>query len=168
MAQLAYDVRNYLAQQKDLTDLLASSPNWGTWIYADKPLGKIENTGKALVVISENGSSDSSNSHNTLAFPRLYVDVWADPTRNPDGSVRQQDADIKIGKIHKLLSKYLHLVDNGTRQGMPICWGNQAQMLTYTGSLINSSQRDGEPTYYDVADGNGARMGSVTYSVSVF
>ncbi len=174
MAQLALNIRNYLAQQEDLRALLGSSKTWDTWMWADKPLGKIEGSGKingarsALLVVSEGTQWTTPNEHNTLHFPRIFIDVWADPTRNQDGDVAMQDADNKISAIHRVVSKYLHLVDNGDRKGQPVCWGTAAQMESFKGSLINSSTRAGEPAYADVRDGDGARMAAVTYNVSYF
>lgn len=174
MGKLSRDIRNYLAQQEDLRALVGRSQNWDTWMWADKPLGKVEGYGKtapersALIVISEGTSWTTPNEHNTLSFPRVFVDVWADPTRNSDGDVKQADADDKIAAIHKVVSKYLHRVDNGTSKGQPLCWGTAEQMATWTGSLINSSSRAGEPAYADLRDGNGARMAAVTYNVSYY
>lgn len=173
MAKLAQDIQNYLRQQEDLTELVGTSKNFSSWIWADKPLGKIEGYGKiapqrsALIVIVEDNGWAQPNDHNTLRFPRVYIDVWADPTRNPDGSVQMQDADDKIDAIHRKVMKYLHLVDMGDRNGMPVCWGTKEQMETWTGSIISSSSKNQEPVYSDVRDGNGARMGAATYGMAV-
>lgn len=173
MAKLAFDIQNYLRQQDDLVAMVGKSQNFPVWIWADKPLGKIEGYGKvapqrsALIVITENNGWAQSNAHNTLRFPRVYVDVWADPTRNPDGSVRVQDADDKIDAIQRKVMKYLHLVDMGGPNGMPVCWGTAEQMATFTGSILSSSSKNQDPVYSDVRDGDGARMGTATYDMAV-
>ncbi len=171
MAKLSLDIQNYLRQQEDLVNLVGSSKTFDSWIWADKPLGKIEGAGKllparsALVVISEGLQWTTPNEHNTSRVPRVYVDVWADPTRNADGDIMIPDADLKIERIHSVISNYLHLVDNGDRKGRPICWGTKTEMDSFTGSLITGSTRASEPAYADVAGGNGARMAAVTYNI---
>lgn len=163
--RLTLSIRNYLAQQPEVRELLGSDKTWDTWIFADKPYVKIENTGKAMIVIQIDGGWSAPNDHNTMKFPRVFVDVWADPDRNPDGSVKKPNADDKIAKVHDAVMRYLHTV-NMNRNGKPLVWGTKQQMDTYTGVVVAGSAKQNEPEYSDVRDGNGARMASSRYGIN--
>lgn len=164
--RLALSIRNYLAQQEDLRALLGKGTLWDTWVFADKPSGKVENTGTSMVVISQQGSWTDPNEHNTLTFPQILVDVWSDPTRNADKSIRVLDADDKILAVHRVISKYLHVVDNN-RKGKPLCWGTAEQMANNTGALIDGSTRRREVDFANMLNNDGGRMGTVVYGVKL-
>jgi predicted metal-dependent RNase len=163
--RLTLSIRNYLAQQPEVTSLLGHDDTWDTWIFADKPYAQIEKTGKAMLVIQMDNGWTAPNPHNTMKFPRIYVDVWADPDRNKDGSVKKSNADDKIIKVQDAVMKFLHTVSMNMH-GKPIVWGTAAQMKTYTGVIINGSAKTTETVFNDVTDGGGARMGSSVYGVN--
>lgn len=166
MTTLSLNVRNFLAQREALTDLLGSSQSWATWIFDQKPVGvKVEGTQKCLIVINEYRPFTSPNEHNTMRFPQLTVDIWADPTRNSNKSVKVYDADTKIETIQKQIDAVLHTVDMGTPGGMPHIWGTAAQVAAKTGSVVAGSSRLDGPDYSDVKDSEGTRMGRLLYGV---
>lgn len=167
MTDLTLAARNLLAQDHQLRKLLGRSASWDTWVFSEEPFANFEGSGKCLIVINENGTWTAPNAHNTLSFPKLTVDVWADPTRNPDKSVRVQDAKAKIVDIGKLLSRHFHLVDMGTRTGMPYIWGTAEEIANKTGVVISGSQFLNGPTFAQVRDAQGAWMGSFDYGVNV-
>ena len=168
MTDLSLAIRNYLAQDAGLRELLGRSISWDTWIFYENPINvKVENTGKCLLVINEDGTWTSPNDHNTMRFPRVYIDIWADPTRNEDRSVKVNDAKSKIERIQKLLDKHLHLTDAGTRQGMPYIWGTTDQVASKTGVVVAGSHRVDGPTLSPIRDTDGAYMGRMTYGVNV-
>ena len=124
MTRLSLAVRNYLAQDEDLKRLLGRSASWDTWIFDERPVNvHVENTSRCLIVVNEDDQWTSPNEHNTLNFPKLFVDVWADPTRNADRSVQIFDAKDKIQEIQKFIDRHLHLVDPSNYNGMPFIWG---------------------------------------------
>lgn len=168
-ANLALDARNWLAQQPEVTSLLGSDEIWATWIFANEsPHRRIENTQKCAVVIFVQDAWAPANGHNTLSFPRLFVDVWADPTRASDNSVSVQDAKDKIHSVYKAVDKYLHTLHRSTANGGAIRWGTAAEITDGSASIIVSSERlDGYPALSPVADGNGAWMGRVAYGVTI-
>ena len=167
MTSLALAARNYLAEKSDLTALLGSNGLFPTWIFVDSPEENIETTGKAMVVISVLDGWAGANEHNTARFPRLTVDIWVDPTRNPDGSVRKKDAKIRAEAIYKVIDKYLHLVSKSLPDGSSIFWGTPAQIADKTGTRVVSSVRDGEPSYSPAFDDQGAYMATLRYNVTV-
>lgn len=164
--RLTLSVRNFLAQQPDVTALLGSSPNWDTWIFADQPWAKVENSSSAMVVIQQDDQWAVPNEHNTMKFPRLFVDVWADPSRNADKSIRVRDADDRILKIQEAIFRHMHTVSMNYG-GMPICWGTAEQMANYTGVLISGSSRKQETKFSPMANNDGGRMGSCVYGVNL-
>lgn len=172
MTNLALATRNMLAQQPSVRGLgvLGRSTKWSDgWIFADKPFVVIENTGRALIVITQAGSWQTSNPHNTMKFPRIRVDVWADPDRNPDKTPKEYDADDKIQEVFKHIDSFLHTVNLDEPGGKTRIWGTASEVATKSGVTILSSQRlDGDIEYFDVADGNHARMGTMYYGVKTF
>lgn len=166
MTSLSLAARNQLAQDTELTALLGKSLTWDTWIFDERPIGvKIENTQKCLIVVNEEDQADSPNEHNTLLFPSLVVDVWADPTRNDDKSVRVYDAKNKIEAISRLVNRHFHTVDMGTPQGGPLIWGTAEEVAEKTGVVVAASARRSGPTYSPVRDSDGSFMGRLVYAV---
>ena len=165
---LALDARNFLAQQPSVTTQLGSDSKWDTWIFSDSPFVRIENTSKVMIVITINDDWSPANDYNTTSFPRMIVDVWADPSRNSDHSVLKQDAKAKIASVYKAVDKYFHTVNNDTSSGGSVYWGTAAQIAAKTGTRIAKSVRlDGYPKMSPVSDGNGAFLGSVVYGLII-
>lgn len=176
MTALTYAARNLLAQDTELTALLGRSLNWPTWIFADKPFVKIENSQRVLIVITQGDPWAPPNPHNTQTFPLLNVDVWADPTRNADKSVKEYDADDKIEAVVKHLNKHFHTVNVGVpydapaylgTRGMPRIWGTAEQIAEKTGVVVTGSQRLDGPSLSDMRESEGTRMGRMQYGVNV-
>lgn len=168
MTDLSLALRNYLAQDAELRALLGRSVSWDTWIFDESPLNvKVEGTSKCLIVINEQGTWTSPNGHNTMRFPQLIVDVWADPTRNADRSVQKLDAKTKIQDIQTVLDRHLHLTDPATSAGMPYIWGTAAQVAGKTGVVITGSHRSSGPNFSPIRDSEGSWMGQLTYDVNV-
>ena len=142
MTELSLAVRNLLAQDEALRTLLGRSPTWDTWIFDETPIGvKVEGSQRSWIVVNEDGTWTTPNEHNTLGFPRIKIDIWSDPIRNADGSVKQFNARTKIKAIAKLVNKHLHTVDMADNNGMPFVWGTAAEISTKTGVVVAASQR---------------------------
>lgn len=168
MTQLSLGIRNLLAQDSELKALLGRSQSWDTWIFSDDPVGvKVENTQKSLIVVTENGTWTAPNGHNTERFPRVFVDVWSDPTRNANLGVKVFDAKDKIEAIVKVVNKHLHTVNLSNPQGMPYIWGTAEQIADKTGVVVAGSQQLEGPDYSPIRDSTGSFMGRVTYGVNV-
>jgi hypothetical protein len=159
-------MRDTLLQDSDITALVGGSSNFPNWIFADKSYAQVENSQTSMIVIQQSGGWTQSNLHNTMKFPRLFVDVWSDPTRNANDDVMIYDADEKIDALQDLIFGHFHTV-NLNVGGYPIMWGTADQIATRTGQMILGSQRTEETTYSDVTDGDGARMGSTVYGVNL-
>lgn len=168
MSVLAHAAQNMLAQKSSVTSLLGSNAIWSTWIFVDSPNAMVENTQSCLVVISQNGSWANANDHNTARFPQLIVDVWADPTRNSDGSVKKPDAKNKVVRVFDQIDKYLHLVNKSNPDGSSIVWGTASEIANKTGVRISDSVRaSGDIEFSPTFDNKGGWMGRMYYNISV-
>lgn len=165
MSKLVYAAVNYLLQKSDVTSLLGSD-DLGPWLFANQPEATIENTGDVMVVItSTNGWG--ANDHNTARFPVLTIDIWADPTRNPDRSVKRKDADLKIEAVFLAIDKYLHLTNKSVPGGASVMWGTATEIANRTGQRIIESSRQNEPELSPAFDDEGALMGRFSYNAQI-
>ena len=168
MTPLTKAMRNELARDPAITALLGSSTTWPTWIFLDKPSVKFENSQKCLIVISTYDNMwTPMNLHNTMEFPTVQIDIWADPTRGTDSSVRVEDAEEKINAVHKLVLKHFHTVDMARPGGGMLNWGTQAQVDSKTGIWVAGSHLTYGPLIRDVKDVQGALVGSYRYGVNL-
>ena len=168
MTDLSLAARNFLAQDADLRALLGRSASWDTWIFDQSPINvRVENTSRCLIVVNEEGQWTSPNPHNTMRFPRLVVDIWADPTRNQDRTVQLFDAKSKVEDIVKIVDRKFHRVDPGTPDGRPLILGTAEQILAKTGVVVTGILRSSGPDYSPIRDCEGAFMGRLVYDVNV-
>lgn len=186
MTRLTLAARNMLVQVPEVKAMVSdtrigSGSTWTDgWIFSDKPHANIEKRSHmALVVITE-APWQPPNTHNTMQFRLLLVDIWASPTRQPDGSPRKDDADNLIEEVFAAVRPYLHTVEMGVpgnsdldptlsylgRPGHPRFWGTEQEIANHTGVLIIASEHNGGPIFSDVRDGNGARMGRYQIGVT--
>lgn len=186
MIRITRALRNMLVQTPEIQSrvqdkTIGSDATWATgWVFADMPEANIEKRShQALIVVSYDGQWQEPNAHNTARFPRILLDIWASPTRQPGGSPRQPDADLLIEEIFEDIRPYIHTIQPSVpgnrdldqtkpylgRPGNPRIWGTFAEIATATGVLVMSSQQVSEPTFFDVKDGNGARMGRYVLGV---
>lgn len=167
MTALSLAVRNLLAEDPDIRRLVGRSTNWGTWVFDEKPLGaKFESNSTCLIVVNEGEPWTDPNEHNTMKFPTIIVDIWADPTRNEDRSTKIPDATEKIETIQDVVDRHLHLVDAADLQGYPRVWGTAEQIASRTGVVITGSVRRSGPEYSPIRDADDAWMGRLVYGVN--
>jgi len=157
MTLLAYAARKFLAQQSDVTSLLGVDELGDPMIYVNHPGATIENTQNSMIVLTV-FDGWGANNHNDARFPVLTVDIWSDPTRNSDGSVRRKDADLKIEAVYKAVDRHLHQVSNSLPNGDYIFWDDER---------IISSSRQNEPSLRPAFDDEGAMMGTINYNVTI-
>lgn len=114
----------------------------------------LEGSGSTAAVVRRAGSWSGGNPHNRLRFPRIAVDIWADPQRNAAMNVTAP------GEVyHRMETVYFAIDDRLHRPtGETQMWGD----VRTIGCL-----RLGEPTEPDaVADGDGLLRQTVYYAVS--
>lgn len=183
MSRLSVALRNYLVQAPEVQALVAAGtlgkgPHWTDgWIFPDKPFANIEKySAKALVVVTQTTNYDPMNVYNTEEFPRVYLDVWASPTRDAAGSPVQMNADNVCETVFAAIKPYVHTVHLGVHTTSPafmgtpgnfLQWGTAAEIASNTGLFIGSSTYTNGPVFTDVSDGNGAVMARYTLGVQV-
>lgn len=147
------------------------------WIFAYKPQRvTIEKySHRAMIVVNSDDQWAPMNEYGTAQFPRLFVDIWASPTRNSDGSENKPDADELIRRVMAAMMPHLHTVNIAVPVGSPDfmgpdggtrMWGTAAQIASREGLPIYGSHNLDGPKFSDVANGNGARMASWTFGIS--
>lgn len=90
------------------------APDGSLWVFqgldADgRPFRDPEGSGKCVLVLSSRSEWSAPNKHNTFEFPKLQVLIYADSTRNEDGTPALRDAERKINKIHRAMDVLFHL-----------------------------------------------------------
>lgn len=169
MTRLSLAVRNTLAQDDRFRQWIPKSASWDIWIFDEKPvMARFEGTGKCLIVVNEGEPWTVPNGHNTLEFPEILVDIWADPDRKSDGTIVVDNARDKIKDIARILDSHLHRVDPGGEDGGYIIWGTAQQIENKTGVLVTESKKVGGPIFSPISDTEGAWMGRYTYAVNQF
>lgn len=171
MSVLTLAMRNEAVKHSRLTDLLGSSSTWHVWAFDTKPQVPIENTQKALIVFVPHGVGVPVNEGTFFKAQRVDIDIWADCTRNQDGSVRVYDADDKIEAITDELNKIFHTVSLSALnpEGYPTKemrrWGSSEDIYNKTAKVILGSTHTASTAPRDMTDSEGTRMTTLSYDV---
>jgi hypothetical protein len=128
----------------------------GGWVfqgYADDGglYRTVEGTGKAAVVLLGRDTWGGPNQHNTAEFPLLRIHVFADCSRNKDGSTAARDQDERCYRVWNVLRPLFH---------------DAANHVEYWDDLrIVSSVVQQDLSLMDVPSGDGLVRGSATVAV---
>lgn len=113
----------------------------------------LEGRSSTAVVISYAGGFDA-NMHNTLRFPRLMLEIYADPLRNLDrNTVDPGEVWRRINVAFDALDKVLHRPQGGSQM-----WGSIRTI---------SCSRMAEPQMYPVPDGDGMLRCATVYGIEM-
>ena len=102
------------------------------------PFRDPEGSGACVIVLAEHSGWSGPNPHNTAEFPKLQMLVYADSTRNEDGSPAIRDAVQKCKHVFKMLHPCFHLPSN------------QEEDHLWSGMRVHSSLGDSPLTITDV------------------
>lgn len=80
----------------------------GVWLFVRKLYALVEGSGRAAVVLREDGPWARPNAHNTARFPRLSVEIYADSTRDPSGAIAREDAEARARAVWERFQEVLH------------------------------------------------------------
>ena len=112
----------------------------------------IEGKSTTAAVVTYNGGSESANLHNTMRFPRIMLELWADPLRNMGrNTVDPGEVWRRINAVFSIFDRALHRPQGGTQM-----WGSVRTI---------SCQRMAEPIVYPVPDGDGMMRAATFYGV---
>lgn len=183
MTRLSVALRNFLVQSPEVQTLVSagtigSGVHWPTgWVFADMSYATIEKySAKAMIVVSESGNYDPINVYNTMTFPRVFLDIWASPTRDTAGSPIKDDADNIAEDIFSAIKPYVHITHPAVhstspafmgRPGSFIQWGSAAEISSNTGVFIGDCTYTNGPVFTKAADGNGVLLARYTLGVQV-
>lgn len=119
---------------------------YGLWM-------QMEGTQSTAAVIGNDGGWAGPNLHNTLRFPRITVDVYADPRRDAGGNLRDPgEVRRRINHAYQVIDRYLHRPEGGAEM-----WGSIRTL---------ACARTIEPVITSVPDGGGLLRLFVAYGVT--
>ncbi len=123
------------------------------WLFQRRMWAEIEGSSSTACMLYSDGGWTSANNHNTLRFPRLSMEIWADPLRDSQNNVTNP-AEVwrRINRTYHIIDSYLHRPQGGT-----VYWGTVRTV---------DCVRLAEPTSYEVPDGDGTIRLMVSYAVT--
>lgn len=151
-------VQAYLASLTAVVDAVSADAT-GPYIFQYDDFRGVKGTGNVALVISANGSWTTPNQNNTMQFPRILVEAYADVSRDPTThDMTRPDGQEKAQILLQVVTKVLHRPQGGGLPGVAV----GADGLRVLGSL-----RLGEPTYPALPDGDGVIVGTVDFGLVV-
>lgn len=140
----------FLKAQTDIQAVVGSFDDDTPWIFQDKPLVTIERTSSVAVVVWYAGGWAGPNTHNTMRFPRVAIDLYADPQRDSSGNAtRLAETRTRINAAYQVLDRHLHMAGGGQQM-----WGTVR---------VCGSTRLSEPIIYEVDNTDGVLRLQVFY-----
>lgn len=123
------------------------------WLFQHRMWVDVEGTSSTAAMIGRDGGWAGANLHNTMRFPRVTMEIWADPLRD-DGRNAVDPGEVyrRIDRAYEVIDSYLHRPQGGQQM-----WGT-VRTLDCT--------RLTEPTVYEVPDGDGLLRLLVAYAVA--
>lgn len=122
-------------------------------IFQYRTWAKMEGSQSTSVVLASDGGWTGPNIQNTLRFPRLTMNIWADPLRDSTNNVIDPGEVMRRAfATYRVFDKYLH------RTGGP-------EVMFGTLRII-SIVRLTEPITYVIPDGDGAVRCQVLYAAT--
>lgn len=105
----------YLAGFPDVLTVLGHYPGkTKPYLFRHRPWVKIENSQSTVCVLTNTTGWTTPNLHNTLRFPRLGVEIYVDPIRDPDNnSIDPDEATRRAHAAYKVLDRHLHRPQSG-------------------------------------------------------
>ncbi len=139
----------------DIAAVLGVYPDTGTpWLFQTTLWATVEGSQSTAAVISRAGGWAGANAHNTMRFPRIRLELYADPIR--DGARNLTDP----GEAWRRIEAAWDVFDSRLHRpaAADVRWGDVRTL----GCL-----RLGEPTVYSVPDGEGMLRLQCFYGVAV-
>lgn len=122
-------------------------------IFGYRSWATLEGSSKTCIVLSSDTGWAGANTYNTLRFPRLVMNIWADPIRDAGGHVIYPGEVMqRAAKVFRVVDRYLHLT------GGPEVYFGQLRVI--------SSTRLTEPTIFAASDGDGLIRSQTVYAVT--
>lgn len=113
---------------------------------------RMEGSESTAVVIAHDGGWAAPNLYNTMRFPRLLLNVWADPRRDEQRNNVDPLVQQRVNGCFEVFDKALHRT-----AGAEVYWGSLR---------VLSCVRLTEPIIVDVSDGDGLVRLQAYYAVT--
>ena len=146
----------YLLAQPEVLAAVSSFVIGGTntpGVFQYRTWAKMEGSSATCAVLTNDGGWAGPNLHNTLRFPRLTLNIWADPIRDGNNNVTAPGEVLRRAfAVYKVFDTFLHRTT-----GPEVMFG-QLRVIT--------SVRLTEPIIYVVPDGDGLVRCQVIYAIT--
>lgn len=112
----ALAARRRLVAVDAIRAVLGPSPDnvdavWDSWLFVRELGAMVEGSGLAAAVLSIEGGWTRPNAHNTANFPRLIVEIYADPSRGANREITRRDAESRARRAFVAFATELHWTD---------------------------------------------------------
>lgn len=143
----------WLQSFTDVKAVLGTEPGTTTpYLFQNTLQAPIEGSSTTAAVISRAGGWTVPNEHNTMRFPRLSLEIWADPQRDDGGNENEPGEVYRRAEAAFLaIDKRLHRPHTEVQM-----WGTLRTL---------GCSRLTEPIVYPVPDGNGMLRLQTFYAV---
>lgn len=136
-----------------------SPPGWPEpWIFKWEPRRSVEGTGLASVVVTKGRTWAGANAHNTLRFPSIQIEVYADQARDTAEAPAFRDAQSRAEDVWAVIDPVLHRPDGGS-----LLWGDGDGLLR----VVSSKRSSGEPDLAAVPETDGVWRLLMSYAVEL-
>ncbi len=145
----------WLLEFPDIAAVLGTYPDTSTpWLFQHSLWATVEGSQGTAAVVSRGGGWAGANEHNTMRFPRISLELYADPIR--DAARNLSDP----GEVWRRIDAAFNAFDTRLHRpaGQDVRWGDVRTL----GCL-----RLGEPSVYPVPDGEGVLRLQCFYGVAV-
>lgn len=143
----------WLTTFDDVKAVLGAYDDDTPYLYQNKLWSRVEITQSTAAVIRQAGGWAGANITNTMRFPRLVLEIWADPLRDSMGNITEPGETYRrIRDAYNVLDKRLHRPQGGDQM-----WGS-----VRTISCVRLTEPD-EP--FPIPDGDGLLRLTAFYAV---
>ncbi len=143
----------YLKGFSDVLAVLGADPDTSApYLYQHDLWTTVEGSQSTAAVVSYLGSWAGANEHNTMRFPRISLDIWADPLRDAGGNITQP------GEVYRRLLAAWNVFDLRLHRpaSAAVMWGTVRTL---------GCTRLAEPFIDPITDGDGIRRLQCLYGV---
>lgn len=97
------------------------------YIFEGKPYAKIDNLSHSCtVVVSSTRRWSPPLRGGGLEYPLVNIEIWAAPTKNPDGSIEVYDAEDVVEIVYAAIKPYVHIIHRSDYNGAQFQWGKSS------------------------------------------
>lgn len=147
-------VYKYLLGFNEITSLLGTSDSGTPFLYNGGIYHTMAGTQSVAVVVKDGTSWASPNTSNTAEFPRIQIEVWADPPRDEEGQVTQPtEARTRAYAVYEQINGRLHL---------PF-----SRIINFGSVIAFGSIRLGQPSWIQSPENDHVGKLTVFYGVSM-